>query len=69
MREPEVHPFFLGIERAVKGIPEEKRLEVGGKLEDIFGDMDYDVILLEEEKYLRREISKRIEEEAVLWKP
>jgi len=57
------------IDLAVKGIPEEKRLEVEGKLEDIFGDLEYDILFLEEERYLRKEIIKRIKEEAVQWKP
>jgi len=66
---PERFTEHSDIDLAVRGIPEEKRLEVEGKLEDIFGDMDYDILFLEEEKYLRKEILKRIEEEAVLWNP
>ena len=66
---PERFTEHSDIDLAVKGIPEEKRLEVEGKLEDIFGDMEYDILFLEEERYLRKEILKRIEEEAVQWKP
>jgi predicted nucleotidyltransferase len=66
---PERFTEHSDIDLAVRGIPEGKRLEVEGKLEDIFENMDYDILFLEEEKYLRKEILKRIEKEAVLWKP
>ena len=66
---PERFTEHSDIDLAVKGIPEEKRLEVEGKLEDILGDIEYDILFLEEERYLRKEILKRIEKEAILWKP
>jgi predicted nucleotidyltransferase len=66
---PEKFTEHSDIDLAVKGIPEEKHLEIEGKLEDIFGQTEYDILFLEEEKYLRKEILKRIKEEAVRWKP
>lgn len=48
---PERFTEHSDIDLAVRGIPEEKRLELEGKLEDIFGDIEYDVLFLEEERY------------------
>ena len=69
IKDPKKFTEHSDIDLAVKGIPEEKHLEVEGKLEDIFGSLEYDIVFLEEEKYLRKEIMERINEEAVLWKP
>ena len=66
---PERFTEHSDIDLAVKGIPEEKRLEVEGKLEDIFNDMKYDILFLEEAKDIRKEILQKIEEEAVEWRP
>ena len=66
---PEKFMEHSDIDLAVRGIPDEKRLKVEGKLEDIFGDLEFDIIFLEEEEYLRKEIAKRIKQEAILWKP
>jgi predicted nucleotidyltransferase len=66
---PEKFTEHSDVDLAVRGIAEEKHLEIEGKLEDILGDLEYDILFLEEEKYLRKEILKRIREEAVLWKP
>jgi predicted nucleotidyltransferase len=59
IRDPEKFTEHSDIDLAVRGIPE-------GKLEDIFDNLEYDIIFLEEEKYLRKEIMERINEEAVL---
>jgi uncharacterized protein len=67
--DPERFTEHSDVDLAVRGIPEEKRLEVEGKLEDIFGDLEYDIVFLEEAEFLRKELSKKIEEEAVLWSP
>lgn len=66
---PEKFTERSDIDLAVRGIAVEKRLEIEGKLEDILGDLEYDILFLEEEEYLRKEILNRIREEAVLWKP
>lgn len=66
---PERFTEHSDIDIAVRGIPEERHLEVEGKLEDIFGDIEYDIIFLEEEMYLRKDILKRIKEGAIVWKP
>ena len=66
---PEKFTEHSDIDLAVKGIPEEKHLEVEGRLEDILGDVEYDILFLEDEKHIRKEIIKRIKEEAILWKP
>ncbi len=57
------------IDLAVRGLPEEKRLEIEGRLEDILGNLEYDIIFLEEENEVRDEIMQRIKEEAIRWKP
>lgn len=53
----------------VKGIDEERHLEIEGKIEDILSDVEYDILFCEEEKEIRKEILDRIKKEAVLWKP
>jgi len=65
IKEPEKFTEHSDIDLAVRGIPEEKHLEVEGKLEDIFDNLEYDIIFLEDEKYLRKEIMESINEEAV----
>lgn len=57
------------VDVAVEGIPEEKRLEVEGRLVDIFCDIEFDIVFLEERDSVRSEILERIEKEGVLWKP
>lgn len=56
------------VDVAVEGIPEGKRLEVEGRLVDIFGDIEFDIIFLEETDLIRHEILERIKKEGVLWK-
>jgi len=53
----------------VKGIDEERHLEIEGRLEDILRSVEYDILFCEEEKEIRKEILNRIKKEAVLWKP
>lgn len=53
----------------VKGIDEERRLEIEGKLDDILRNVEYDILFSEEEKEIRKEILDRIKKEAILWKP
>jgi len=65
---PERFTEHSDIDLAVRGIADEKRLEVEGKLEDILGDIEYDVLFLEEERYLRKEIRERMHKEMILWK-
>lgn len=65
---PERFTEHSDIDIAVRGISKDKHLEIEGKLEDILGDFEYDILFLEEDG-IREEILKRIKEEAVLWKP
>lgn len=53
----------------VKGIDEEKRLDIEGKLDDILRNVEYDILFSEEEHEIRKEILGRIKKEAILWKP
>lgn len=57
------------VDIAVEGIPEGRRLEVEGELVDIFGDIEFDIIFLEERENVRPEILERIEKEGELWRP
>ncbi len=66
---PERFTEHSDLDLAVRGMDEGKHLEIEGKLADLLGDLEYDILFLEDEKYLRKEILKRINEEAVLWKP
>ncbi|MEW6569772.1 MAG: nucleotidyltransferase domain-containing protein [Nitrospirota bacterium] len=51
---------------AVKGIPEDKRPAVTGKLESLFKEIPFDIVFLEED--LRPEVRERIKKEGILWK-
>ena len=55
------------IDIAVKGISEDKQLDIEGKLSDILQGIEYDLVFWEEN--IRIEIRQRIEKEAILWKP
>jgi predicted nucleotidyltransferase len=55
------------IDIAVKGIPEDKRVYVTVRLEEIFKGMPFDIVFLEDD--LRPEIRERIKKEGILWKP
>lgn len=57
------------VDIAVEGIPEDERLDVEGQLVDIFGDLEFDIIFLEEKESIRREILEKIEKEGIIWKP
>jgi predicted nucleotidyltransferase len=52
---------------AVKGIPESRRHHALTSVEDIFEDMPFDLVFLEDE--LRPEVRARIQREGVRWKP
>lgn len=54
------------IDIAVRGIDEDKRLTVEGRIADFLGDFEYDIIFLEEEG-VRKEILEKIGKEAILW--
>lgn len=66
---PERFSEHSDIDIAVKGISEDRRLDIEGKLEDLLEGFEYDILFLEEEKDIRKEILNKIKEEAVLWKP
>ncbi len=66
--DPEKFTEHSDIDIAVKGIPENRHLEVEGKLEDLLGGFEYDILFLEKGD-IREEIRKRIKKEAVLWSP
>ncbi len=55
------------VDIAVKGIPEHERHRILTMLEDIFADMIFDAVFLEDE--LRPEVRTRIQREGVRWKP
>jgi len=55
------------IDIAVKGIGENKRTRVTVRIEEIFGEMPFDIVFLEDD--MRPEIRERIKKEGVLWKP
>lgn len=57
------------VDMAVEGIPEQKRLRVEGMLVDVFGEIEFDIIFLEERDAVRPEILERIEKRGVVWKP
>jgi predicted nucleotidyltransferase len=67
--DPEKFTEHSDIDLAVRGLPEEKHLEIEGRLEDILEDLEYDIIFLEGENEVRHEIIERIKEKAILWKP
>ena len=54
------------VDIAVKGIREEKRIPVIRQLDEVFGEIPFDVVFLEEP--LRPEIRERIEGEGVRWR-
>lgn len=57
---------YSDVDIAVKGIPEDKWHSVIGKLEDIFREMPFDIVFLEDD--LRPEVRERIKKEGILWK-
>ncbi|WP_333654990.1 nucleotidyltransferase family protein [Dissulfurispira sp.] len=54
------------VDIAVKGIPEDKRVYVTVRLEEIFKGMPFDIVFLEDD--LRPEIREKIKKEGMLWK-
>lgn len=66
---PEKFTEHSDVDLAVKGFTAEKHLEIEGKLEDIFHEVEFDILFLDGEAYLREEIADRIKQEAVLWRP
>lgn len=54
------------VDIAVKGLADAKKLAVERKLEDIFVDIAFDVIFLEDE--VRAEIREKIQREGMIWK-
>jgi len=66
--DPETFTEHSDIDIAVRGISEENRLAIEGKLAEFFGDIEYDVLFLEEEG-IREEIREKIRRKAILWSP
>ena len=66
---PERFTEHSDLDFAVRGLDEAKHLEIEGKLADLLGDLEFDMLFLEEELCIRTDVLKRIREEAVLWKP
>jgi len=64
---PEEFTEHSDIDIAVRGISANRRLEVEGKLEDLLGNFEYDILFLEEDG-IRKEIIEKIKEEGILWK-
>lgn len=57
---------YSDVDIAVKGIIGNKRLSVESRLEDIFLDIPFDIIFLEDA--VRPEIKEKIRKEGFLWK-
>lgn len=55
------------VDIAVKGIPDKKRVSVTVRLEEVFKEIPFDILFLEDE--LRPEVRERIKKEGILWKP
>lgn len=55
------------IDIAVRGISEDKRLDVEGCIADLLGEFEYDILFLEDEGEIRKEVLERIREEAIVW--
>lgn len=55
------------VDIAVKGIPDERRVPVTLRLEEIFKEIPFDILFLEDD--LRSEVRERIKKEGILWKP
>jgi predicted nucleotidyltransferase len=66
---PDAFTEHSDIDIAVKGISEDKHLTVEGRLAEFLGNYEYDIIFLEEEENIRKEIRDKIKREAVLWNP
>jgi predicted nucleotidyltransferase len=66
---PDTFTEHSDIDIAVKGISGDKRLTIEGKLADFLGNFEYDIIFLEEEETIRKDIRDKIKREAVLWSP
>jgi predicted nucleotidyltransferase len=64
--KPEGFDEHSDVDIAVKTLAEEKKLSVERKLEDIFVDIAFDVVFLEDE--IRSEIRERIQREGMTWK-
>ena len=64
--KPEGFDEHSDVDIEVKGLGEEKKLAVERKLEDIFVDMPFDVVFLEDK--VRAEIRKKIRREGTTWK-
>ncbi len=55
------------VDIAVRGIAEDKRVYVTVRLEEIFKEVPFDLIFLEDD--LRAEVREKIKKEGILWKP
>jgi predicted nucleotidyltransferase len=64
--KPEGFDEHSDVDIAVKGLADEKKLSVERKLEDIFVDIAFDVVFLEDE--VRAEIREKIQREGMTWK-
>lgn len=55
------------IDIAVRGVSEDKRFLLEGRIADLFGDIGFDILFLEDEMELRKEILEKIRTEAIAW--
>lgn len=55
------------IDIAVRGLGEDKRFKIEGRIAALLGDFDFDIIFLEDEAELRKEILEKIKTEAIAW--
>jgi predicted nucleotidyltransferase len=64
--KPEGFDEHSDVDITVKGLAEEKKTSLERKLEDIFVDIAFDVVFLEDE--IRAEIREKIVREGMIWK-
>lgn len=65
--KPELFDENSDVDMAVKGLSADKKYRALREVEEIFEDIPFDLIFLDEE--LRQEIRERIEKEGIVWKP
>lgn len=64
--KPELFDENSDVDMAVKGLTADNKYKALREVEEIFGDVPFDLLFLDEE--LRPEIRDRIEREGLLWK-
>jgi len=65
--KPELFDEMSDVDIYVKGLSQENRKSVFTKMEEIFGNVKFD--LLFDDDMIRQDIAEKIEREGKLWKP